>query len=164
MGSFCSRLLAISTTTTAQRRLALTVILGFFVPLFSLALSHCGGVLLEDYGRTAEAPSLALGVFALCLTCVILAVSLDHLRWAIQNVTRSPHWQALALAVCCDLGIIFTELACVYAHGAGITVLLWMIKVSVTCLSIAFNCWAFTMQPTHNARSESKSSSSRGEN
>jgi hypothetical protein len=66
------------------RRL-LTVGLGCGIPGLSLSLSSIGGRLLEE-GHTA------LGTAALTLCCSVLAVSLSHLAWAIQDITGSARW------------------------------------------------------------------------
>jgi hypothetical protein len=112
---------------------ALTVGLGCGIPGLSLALSSIGGRLLAE-GHPY------LGGAALVLCSAVLAVSLSHLAWAIQDITRSARWQAWALALAVDVALVLGELACV--AGAG----WWLVTalmVAVACVSAVLNCWAF---------------------
>jgi hypothetical protein len=111
----------------------ITVALGCGIPCFSLALSAVGGRLLLEQ-------QYALGAFSLTLCCAVLAVSLDHLAWAIKDITKSNSWQSWCIAAAIDLSLVMCELAGV----AGFS--LWIvpcIMVSVTVTSAALNCWAF---------------------
>jgi hypothetical protein len=81
-----------------------------------------------------------LGCAALVLRGAVLAVSLSHLAWAIQDITRSAVWQAFCLAGAIDLSMVLCELARV----AGFE--LWVVPVlmgAVTVASAGLNCWAF---------------------
>lgn len=114
-------------------RRVLTVGLGCGIPALSLSLSHTGGELLRHghYG---------LGSAALVLCGSVLAVSLSHLAWAIEDITHSARWQAWCLAVAVDVALVLGELTRV----AGFTS--WVVPAlmaSVTVVSAALNCWAF---------------------
>lgn len=117
----------------SKLRTPLTVTLGCGIPALSLSLSHIGGELIGS-GR------MALGGAALVLCSAVLAVSLDHLRAAIQDITRSRLWQAWALAVAVDCALVLGELARVAGFQS------WTVPVlmgAVTLCSMGLNCWAF---------------------
>jgi hypothetical protein len=114
-------------------RRGITLVLGCGIPGCSLALSSIGGRLCTE-GQTA------LGVAALALCCSVLAVSLSHLAWAVEDITHSARWQAWCLAVTVDLAVVLCELAAV--AGAAWW-LVYAVQVAVTGASALLNCWAF---------------------
>jgi len=116
--------------------LCITVSMGCGIPLLSLSLSHLGGALLVS-GHAF------LGLVALGLCVSVLGVSLAHLAWAIENVTKSSFWPSLALAVAVDLSLVLCELVGVFAADAGVGGLRLGLMLSVTVASQALNTWAF---------------------
>lgn len=147
--------------STAQMRLYLTLAMGVFIPLFSLALSHCGGNLLQGETTTA----MALGALAFAIQACVLSVSLDHLRWAIGNITRSPQWASWLLAIAFDAALVFGELVHVAAHECGLSIVVYAIMIAVTVFSMTLNCWAFLKHPTEELRTaNTKAKKSRKEN
>src|SRR5690349_21317202 len=100
--------------TTADRvKLAATLVMGIAIPVLSLVLSHTGGTL-------ARSGHAALAGFALALMACVLTVSLNHLAWAVRDITRSPGWAAWLLAVSFDLMLVLGELTHVSAEDAGV--------------------------------------------
>ena len=125
----------VTAATVSGARRWITVGMGCGIPLLSLALSSIGGRLLLEghYG---------LGASALVLCCTVLAVSLSHLAWAVQDITRSARWQSWCLAVAIDTSLVLGELAGVVGFH------LWVVPAvmaSVTVVSAVLNCWAFSM-------------------
>jgi hypothetical protein len=119
--------------TAAKARRWITVGVGCGIPLQALALSSIGGRLMVE-------GQVGLGAGALGLCCSVLAVSLSHLAWAIQDITGSARWQSWCMAAAVDLSLILGELAGV----AGFE--LWVVPVvmvAVTVASACLNCWAF---------------------
>lgn len=119
----------------ARTALAATVGMGVGIPALTLSLSTVAGRMAMG-GHTG----LALGAAAVGIT--VLAVSLDHLRQAIEDITGSPKAASWALAVAVDASIVLAESVQVFAPGvvdslaAGI---LW----AVTAASMGLNVWAF---------------------
>jgi hypothetical protein len=125
-----------------KTRLYLTLTMGVFIPLFSLTLSHIGGTLVSHSGM-----ALLLGLFAFSLMACVLAVSLSHLAWAVQDITRSPRWAAWFLAVSFDLALVLGELCHVAASEAGVGTIVTILMIAVCLLSMFLNCWAFCFGP-----------------
>jgi hypothetical protein len=120
---------------TRYRR-ALTIALGVFIPLMSVATSNIAGT-LAGYGH------YALAAFGAAIGVAVLAVSLSHLAWAICDVTGSGPRASWALTVALDCGIVLCELVHVAAGGAGLAVLCWAVLVVVAGFSMLLNCHAF---------------------
>lgn len=121
-------------------KVTLTIIMGVFIPLFSLALSHVGGTLArQGHG--------ALSLFAFLLMGAVLSVSLAHLAWAVSDITSSPKWASWALAVAFDLALVLGELIHVTAHEAGLGNVVTAMMAAVCGLSMFLNCWAFIRHP-----------------
>jgi hypothetical protein len=124
-------------STTNRMRQPLTVALGCGIPALSLTLSHIGVELIQ----TARP---CLGGSALVLCGAVLAVSLDHLRSAIQDITHSRLWQAWCLAVAVDCALVVCELTRVAGFQS------WAVPClmgAVTVASMGLNCWAFLNHP-----------------
>ena len=122
-----------NTVQVNSARKYITYIIGCAIPCLSLALSSIGGHLVLE-GHTV------LGAGALLLCCAVLAVSLSHLAWAVQDITRSALWQSWCLAIAVDCSLVLCELAGIagfdsWAVGA--------VMFSVTVCSAVLNCWAF---------------------
>lgn len=122
--------------TPGRVKVAATVTTGVVIPLLSLGLSHVGGTL-------ARAGHPALATFSLALMACVPAVSLDHLAWAIRDITRSPRWASWLLAIAFDLVLVLTELCGVSAGDAGVGTVTTLMMVSVAGLSMFLNVWAF---------------------
>lgn len=122
--------------STYQIRWYATVAMGVFIPLLSLGLSHTGGNLLKS-------ECLALAGFAFGLMGCVLAVSLSHLAWGVQDITKSATWASWLLAIAFDLCLVLGELVHVNAEEAGIGMVVTAIMVCVCGLSMFLNCWAF---------------------
>lgn len=115
--------------------LGITVGMGVGIPGLTLALTTvAGGLAMAGHGV------LAASMVGVCGT--VLAVSLSHLAWAIQDITKSPVWASWALAIAVDLSVVLSEASHVFADGvcAG---LVQGIMVAVTLASMALNVWAF---------------------
>ena len=131
-----SRKLHVSASQVNSARRYITISLGCGIPLLSLSLSNLGGNWLQ-------ADSLGLNIVGgatLALCCAVLGVSLSHLAWAIEDITRSARWQSWALAVTLDMSIVVLELSGVCGYSGF---LCNMVMVAVTVASMALNCWAF---------------------
>src|SRR4051794_21280901 len=78
-------------------KVVMTVALGVGIPCLSLALSKMAGTLAVNAPgsetQQEECLLFALAGFALGLMVAVLGVSLNHLAWSIENVTRST-WKA----------------------------------------------------------------------
>jgi hypothetical protein len=122
--------------TVKRARVVATVLMGMFIPLASLALSHVGGSLLQAGFRF-------LGAFSLGLMGCVLAVSLSHLAEAVRDITRSPRWASWLLAVAFDLCLVLGELTHVSASEAGLGAVVTALMCAVCLLSMFLNCWAF---------------------
>jgi hypothetical protein len=118
-----------------------TVIMGIVIPLLSLGLSNTGGTLARNDHTT-------LAGFAFALMGCVLAVSLSHLAWAIQDITRSPRWASWLLAVTFDLMLVLAELCHVSAEDVGVGTVVTLMMVVVAALSMFLNCWAFIKHPS----------------
>lgn len=127
-----------SVATTNKARKVITVTMGLAIPLFSLAMSSTGGGLLQSGGSW----EIALGVVFLGLLATVLFVSLSHLAWAIQDITRSSKGLSWCLAVAVDLALVACELSEVLHHS---TPLIAAIMVGVTLMSMTLNVFAFMM-------------------
>jgi hypothetical protein len=95
-------------------RLGMTVSLGVGIPLLSLAMSKLAGTL-------ASAGKYLLGLAALGLMVAVLSVSLAHLSWSIENLTRSSKRASWALAIALDVSLIVCEAVEVWG-GRGLHV------------------------------------------
>ena len=123
-----------SSVNMNRTRTIITIAAGCSIPLLSLALSYMGGSLL-----TNEA-SMALALTLLTLCCVVLAVSLSHLAWAISDITRSPMWASWCLAIAVDATLVACELSSSLGYGSMIVS---TTIFAVTLASMVLNCWAF---------------------
>jgi len=124
----------------------ITVAMGCGIPLLSLSLSHLGGSLLAC-GTWA---TTFLGVFAFGLCVAVLGVSLSHLAWAIGDITKSPRWASVALAISVDCSLLVGELIGVFGADAGVERLRIGLMIAVTVSSAVLNTWAFFGAPkTH---------------
>lgn len=117
----------------SRARVGITVGMGCGVPGLSLALSSIGGRLLVE-------GHVGLGAGALGLCCLVLAVSLSHLAWAVRDITRSAWWQSWCLAGAIDLSLVLGELAGVAGYESWVVA---AVMVAVTLVSAVLNCWAF---------------------
>lgn len=127
--------------TTADRvKVVATVTMGVAIPVLSLVLSHTGGTL----ARTGHS---ALAGFALSLMGCVLVVSLSHLAWAIEDITRSPRWASWLLAISFDLMLVLGELVHVNADDAGVGMAITVMMTAVAGMSMFLNCWAFLRHP-----------------
>lgn len=124
------------------------VVLGTAIPLLSLGLSHTGGVLLAD---SSNPVSIALGLFAFTLMGCVLFVSLGHLSWSVEDLTRSGKVQSWLLAVTFDLLLVLGELVHVAAGAPGANTVVGSMMVAVCGLSIFLNIWAFWHHSTQSA-------------
>jgi hypothetical protein len=115
--------------------LGLTTSWGIGIPALTLALTTVGGKLAMSGHRL-----LAGGLVGVCAT--VLAVSLSHLAWSVQDITRSARWQAWMLAIAVDLSIVLSEAVHVFAPGVA-DGLSTCIMVAVTAASMSMNVWAF---------------------
>jgi hypothetical protein len=111
----------------------ITLGMGCGIPCLSLALSSIGGRLWVD-------GHCVLGTGALMLCSAVLAVSLSHLAWAVEDITRSHRWQAWCLAAAVDLSLVLGELAGIAGYASWVVA---AVMVSVTATSAVLNCWAF---------------------
>ncbi len=148
--------------TTADVRFRSTVALGCLIPILSFALSMVGGK-LATYAATQEGNAavvlFTLAGFFLALVCCVLAVSLEHLAWAIGDLTRSPAWSSWLLAVSFDLALVLGEFCQVYGQQAGVAAVVWGIMATVCVFSMFLNCWAFLNAPKSEARKHAKAAS-----
>jgi hypothetical protein len=117
---------------TAARRW-ITVGMGCGIPCLSLARSSIGGRLWVD-------GHCVLGTGALVLCSAVLAVSLSHLAWAVEDITRSHRWQSWCLALAVDCSLVLGELAGIAGYASWVVA---AVMVSVTLCSAVLNCWAF---------------------
>jgi hypothetical protein len=131
----------------------LTAIMGIVVPLLSASLCSVAGDLCSEDGGPVVA---ALAIAGLVLTGCVLAVSLDHLKWAIGNITRSGWWSSWALAISLDVTLMFSELVLVYGPDK-VRTRIWAIMVTVCLLSVCLNIWAFFRQPEKAQKASQKS-------
>jgi hypothetical protein len=122
--------------TVKRARLFATVLMGVFIPVASLWLSHNGGVLFR-------AGKVALGATSFALMACVLAVSLKHLADAVADITRSPRWASWLLAITFDLCLVLGELIQVSASDAGLGGVVAAMMCAVCALSMFLNCWAF---------------------
>jgi len=83
------------TVEQSRYKFALTIALGVFIPVMSLATSKIAGT-LAGHGF------FALAAFGAAIGVAVLAVSLSHLAWAIRDVTGSGPRASWALAVALD--------------------------------------------------------------
>jgi hypothetical protein len=145
--------------TAARVKVIATILIGVMLPLFSLWLSYVAGCQVQ----AGSWQGYALGAFAVCLMGCCLAVSLNHLAWAIGDITRSPRKASWALAVAFDLILVLGELCHVAGPsaadvGASATVAMG----AVCCLSQFLNCWAFLFQKNHPRKAPAKKSKGKG--
>ena len=114
----------------------LTVALGVFIPVMSLATSKIAGT-LAGHG------CYALAAFEALIGVAVLAVSLSHLAWAIRDVTGSGCKASWALAVALDCSLVLCELVHVTAGESGINAVCWAVVTVVAVFSMVLNCHAF---------------------
>lgn len=117
-------------------RRGMTVGLGCFVPVLSLALSKIAGT-LATHGL------YALAAFAFALTVAVLIVSLPHLAWSVGDITGSGRRTSWSLAVALDMTIVLCEFVHTFAAEAGLDVVAYAITGAVCAFSMLLNCWAF---------------------
>jgi cation transport ATPase len=130
--------------TPQRARYWLTIAMGTFIPLLSLTLSHVGGTLV--HGDTVQC---CLGLAAFGLMGCVLWVSLSHLAWSIQDVTKSSPGLSWLMAVATDLALVLGELVHVNADELGLCGLVWALMICVCLLSMVLNCWAFLSAKSH---------------
>lgn len=130
----------VAPTTSDRVKLYATLVMGVAIPLLSLGLSNTGGNLY----RVGLVP---LAGFAFLLMGCVLAVSLSHLAWAVEDITRSPRWASWLLAVAFDLVLVLAEMCHVGASEAGVGTVTTVMMVAVAGLSMFLNCWAFLKHP-----------------
>jgi hypothetical protein len=114
----------------------LTVSLGVFIPVMSLAASKVAGTL-------AGSGHYALAAFGAGIGVAVLAVSLSHLAWAVRDVTGSGPRASWALAVALDCSLVLCELVHVTAADAGLDAVCWAVMAVVAGFSMVLNCHAF---------------------
>ena len=114
----------------------LTIALGVFIPVMSLATSKIAGT-LAAHGH------YALAAFGANIGVAVLAVSLSHLAWAVRDVTGSGPRASWALAVALDCSLVLCELIHVGANSAGLNAVCWCVVVVVAGFSMVLNCHAF---------------------
>lgn len=122
----------------ANFKLGMTIALGVGIPLLSLAMSKLAGTLAAN-------GQFALAGFAFALMVSVLGVSLNHLAWAIANITRSPWEASWALAVALDLSLVCCETIHVYADQLSLAWVCYAVISCVALTSMALNVWAFLM-------------------
>lgn len=120
----------------SRYKLNLTVALGVFIPVMSLATSKIAGTL-------ASHSHYALAAFGAGIGVAVLAVSLSHLAWAIRDVTGSGPRASWALAVALDCSLVLCELVHVTAVDAGLVGVCWAMLLAVAGFSMVLNCHAF---------------------
>lgn len=115
--------------------LGITTGMGVGIPGLTLALTTVSGRLAMAGHRL-----LSGGLMAVCAT--VLAVSLSHLAWSVQDITRSSRWASWSLAVAIDLSIVLSEAVLVFSPGVsdGLAI---AIMAAVTGASMCLNVWAF---------------------
>ncbi|MFO0964636.1 MAG: hypothetical protein U0793_03485 [Gemmataceae bacterium] len=114
----------------------ITLALGCGIPSLAIALSRMGGCLLAS-------GSWVLGVMALGLCVVTMLVSLQHLAFSVQDITRSSRYASLSMAVAVDASIVLAELVGVFGAVPETETLRACLISVTTCFSMALNCWAF---------------------
>lgn len=127
---------AAPTPAVGRYKLGLTVALGVFIPVMSLATSKIAGTL-------AGSGHHALAAFGAGIGLAVLAVSLSHLAWAIRDVTGSGPRASWALAVALDCSLVLCELVLVAAADAGLGAVCWCVLLAVAGFSMVLNCHAF---------------------
>jgi hypothetical protein len=110
---------------------AAMIVMGISIPLLSLGLSHTGGTLLRERENLF---TIALGVAALTLMGCVLVVSLSHLAWSVEDLTRSAKKASWLLVH-------------VAARETGANVIVTVMMACVCGLSIFLNIWAFWWHP-----------------
>jgi len=89
----------------------------------------------------------ALGAAILGLVAVVLiALSLAHLAYGIELVTRSPQWEAWAMAIGIDLGFVALELAKITANQRTMKSIAHSLNVAILATlvgSAVLNAFAF---------------------
>lgn len=114
----------------------LTIALGVFIPLMSVAMSKVAGT-LSSHGHHG------LAAFGAGIGAAVLAVSLSHLAWAIRDITGSGPRSSWALAVALDCSLVLCELTHVQAADAGLVAVCWVVLAVVAVFSMVLNCHAF---------------------
>jgi hypothetical protein len=120
----------------SRYKLALTIALGVFIPVMSLAASKIAGT-LAGHGF------YALASFGALIGVAVLAVSLSHLAWAIRDVTGSGPRSSWALAVALDCSLVLCELVHVGAAAADLDAVCWCVVGVVAVFSMVLNVHAF---------------------
>ncbi len=142
--------------SAAQWRLFLTLGMGVWIPLFSLALSYVGGNLMREGISNTNAIMIGLASFSFALMTCVLSVSLSHLAWAVEDITKSHRWASWALALAFDLALVLGELCHVSAEEAGVGKVVTVLMATVCVLSMFLNCWAFLKHPAAEERKKKK--------
>lgn len=119
----------------AHLRKGIAVTLGIAIPAMSLTLSHIAGTLANELA--------VLAAFIGLCGCSVLVVSLSHLAEAIADATGAEKWQAWALAVTLDLGIVGCELSHIYSANEALWFWTTGLMVVVMLFSMLLNCYAF---------------------
>ena len=119
----------------ATLRKAIAVTLGIAIPAMSLTLSHIAGTLANE--------CWPLAMFLGATGCSVLVVSLSHLAEAIADATGAERWQAWALAITLDLGIVGCELSHVFTANESLWWWTTGLMVATMLLSMVFNVYAF---------------------
>jgi len=114
----------------------LTVALGVFIPLMSVAMSKVAGT-LATHGHHG------LAAFGAGIGAAVLPVSLSHLAWAVRDITGSGPRSSWALAVALDCSLVLCELTHVQAADAGLGAVCWAVLAVVAGFSMVLNCHAF---------------------
>ena len=125
--------------------LVVTIMLGIFIPALSLYLSTVTGKLAFNGGNNQDWVLWSLSGFGLAVGGTVLAVSLRHLQFAVQMITRSSDTESWLLAIAIDLTIVLSEMVQVFAPNCGLTWLTLTALVVVTTISMALNVWAFLL-------------------
>lgn len=134
--------------SVANARFGLTLVMSA-LPGLSLVLSSTAGALLLAGTHTAY----ALATIFFALTACVLAISLPHLAWAIEDITRSDSRSATILAVAFDASIVALELLATAGHG---TVTTEVTMFFLAALSAVLNAWAFLRKPTSEEKAARK--------
>jgi hypothetical protein len=114
----------------------LTIALGVFIPVMSLATSKVAGT-LAGHGH------YGLAAFGALIGVAVLAVSLSHLAWAVRDVTGSGPRASWAMALALDCSLVLCELVHVTAADAGLDAVCWAVMAVVAGFSMVLNCHAF---------------------
>lgn len=131
----------IAVVTNERNRARATWILGFVVPLMSLALSNMFGEFWIK-GNFYIAGVAGLGVLT------ILSVSMRHLVASITDISGTPKKLSWALAVAFDSGIVLSEVALTFVADMSILtkIVCVLVLLGATLISSLLNVWAFQLE------------------